>query len=125
MGLFSKKPKQESVDEIVEVQPIDHVDAGTYFGLEHNHHVISSDHIEQGYCERIDYEGDGPRLYPARARARGQGIELLVGNVLYSVADSSVPLFRKAIAFGNGTANVLIRAESGNSRMSKVYMRVR
>jgi len=125
VGLFSKKPKQESVDEIVEVQPIDHVDAGTYFGLEHNHHVISSDHIEQGYCERIDYEGDGPRLYPARARARGQGIELLVGHVLYSVADSSVPLFRKAIAFGNGTANVLIRAESGNSRMSKVYMRVR
>ena len=125
MGIFSKKPKQESVDEIVEVQPIDHVDAGTYFGLEHNHHVISSDHIEQGYCERIDYEGDGPRLYPARARARGQGIELLVGNVLYSVADNSIPLFRKAIAFGNGTANVLIRAESGNSRMSKVYMRVR
>ena len=125
MGLFSKKPKQESVDEIVEVQPIDHVDAGTYFGLEHNHHVISSDHIEQGYCERIDYEGDGPRLYPARARARGQGIELLVGNVLYSVADSSVPLFRKAIAFANGSANVLIRAETGSARMSKVYMRVR
>ena len=125
MGIFSRKPKEESVDEIVEVQPIDHAEAGTYFGLEHNHHVISSDHIEQGYCERIDYEGDGPRLYPARARARGQGIELLVGNVLYSVADSSIPLFRKAIAYGNGSANVLIRAETGSARMSKVYMRVR
>jgi hypothetical protein len=125
VGIFSRKPKEESVDEIVEVQPIDHADAGPYFGLEHNHHVISSDHIEQGYCERIDYEGDGPRLYPARARARGQGIELLVGNVLYSVADSSIPLFRKAIAYGNGSANVLIRAESGSARMSKVYMRVR
>lgn len=125
MGIFSRKPKQASLDEIIEVQPIDHVHAGPYFGLEHNHHVISSDHIEQGYCERIDYDGEGPRLYPARARARGQGIELLVGNVLYSVADSSIPLFRKAIAYGNGAAKVLIQAEAGNARMSKVYMRVR
>ena len=111
--------------DVEEPQPIEHNDAGEYFGLERGHIIIRSDLIEQGYCERIDYGGEGPRLYPARARAKGQGIELIVGNVLYGVAQSSIPLFRKAIAYGGGQAHVLVRAEAGNARMSKVYMRVR
>lgn len=126
MGIFSRKTKQQDAYvDVAQVEPIDYADAGPYFGLEPGHIVNRSDVIEQEWCERVDYDGEGPRLYPARARARGQGIELLVGNVLYGVADGSIPTFRKAIAFGGGKANVLIRAEAGNARMSKVFMRVR
>ena len=121
MGLFSKHQRQETA----QVVPIDVTEVGPFFGLEYKHSLTTSDRVEFGWCDRIDWPGVGPRFYPGIARARGNGIELLVGGVLHGVADGSIPLFRKAIAFGGGTANVLVRGENGKREMSEVYMRVR
>lgn len=125
MGWFTSKKQPQAVQVREPVQPIGYAEAGPYFGLPAGHHIASSDHIEQGYCERIDREPDQEPLWPATARVRGQGIELLVDGVLYSVAEGTIPMMRKACALGGGTAKVLILGATGNSKMSKVYMRVR
>ena len=125
MGWFKSKSEARTAPGREPVRPIDYGAAGPYFGLEGGHHIASSDHLEQGYCERIDrQEGENP-LWPATARVRGKGIELLVDGVLYSVAEGTIPMMRKACAFSGGTAKVLILGATGNSKMSKVYMRVR
>jgi hypothetical protein len=124
VGWFTKKQQHEApVREAV--RPMGYEEAGPYLGLPGGHHIASSDHIEQGYCERIDRKPDQEPLWPATAQVRGQGIELLVDGVLYSVADGTIPLMRKACALSGGTAKVLILGATGNSKMSKVYMRVR
>ncbi len=125
MGWFTSKKQPQAAQVREPVQPIGYADAGPYFGLPAGHHIASSHHLEQGYCERIEREPDQEPLWPATARVRGKGIELLVDGVLYSVAEGTIPMMRRACAFSGGTAKVLILGDKRTSKMSKVYMRVR